>query len=507
MKTWLVAVFCVIRCILYPGTKICIASQNRNQANEVLEKITTDLMIKSANLRMEISDYSVGQNKAFIEFKNGSWIKVVTAKDSGRSARANILITDEFRMVPLNIINTVLRKFLTASRDPKFLNKPEYKHLAERNKELYMSSAWFKSHWSYEKAQAYCANLLNDKRKYFICGLPYQMSIKENLLSREQVEDEMSEQDFNQMSWDIEMGCLFYGDTDGAFFSYEDISKRRVVHNPMYPLSKKHKIPDLSEGEKRILSVDIALMASKRHNNDASAIIINSALPASNNSYISNIVYMENHEGLTTDELGIIVMRLFYQYKCTDIAVDTAGVGLGVFDFIIKDQTDPETGEIHKALSCINDPDMAARCKIKDAPKVIWSIKAGAKFNTEMSLLLRGGFQNGKINLLISEFEADEVLREKYPSFNKMSSRDQTNLKLPYIQTTLMINELVNLDHKASGNEIKITEKSGARKDRYSSLGYNYWVANQIEVKRKPKNKTFDPSAMLKMRSPVLRRR
>ena len=71
-KTWLTALFCTIRCILYPGTKICVASKNRNQANEVLEKITTDFMDKSDNLKLEIEDYSVGQNKAYVLFKNGS---------------------------------------------------------------------------------------------------------------------------------------------------------------------------------------------------------------------------------------------------------------------------------------------------------------------------------------------------------------------------------------------------------------------------------------------------
>lgn len=98
-KTFLTAIFCVIRCILYPGTKICIASKNRSQANEVLSKVETELMPNSPNLRLEISECSIGQNKAIIKFHNGSWMRVVTASDSGRSARANILITDEFRMV------------------------------------------------------------------------------------------------------------------------------------------------------------------------------------------------------------------------------------------------------------------------------------------------------------------------------------------------------------------------------------------------------------------------
>lgn len=31
-KTFLSAIFCVVRCILYPGTKICIASGTRGQA-------------------------------------------------------------------------------------------------------------------------------------------------------------------------------------------------------------------------------------------------------------------------------------------------------------------------------------------------------------------------------------------------------------------------------------------------------------------------------------------
>ena len=31
-KTFLSAIFCVIRCILYPGTRICIASGTRGQA-------------------------------------------------------------------------------------------------------------------------------------------------------------------------------------------------------------------------------------------------------------------------------------------------------------------------------------------------------------------------------------------------------------------------------------------------------------------------------------------
>lgn len=162
----------------------------------------------SANLRREITSVKIGQNEGMIEFANGSWIQVVTASDSGRGKRANILIVDEFRMVSLNVINTVLKRFLTAPRQPGYLNNPEYKDIQERNKEIYMSSAWYRDSWSFEKVKAYCANMLDSAKRYFVCSLPYQISVKEGLLQREQIEDEMSEQDFDEIKFSMNIFVL-----------------------------------------------------------------------------------------------------------------------------------------------------------------------------------------------------------------------------------------------------------------------------------------------------------
>lgn len=498
-KTYLTALFCIVRCILFPKTKICVASSTRIQANEVLSKIEDDFMKNygwgSDNLRREITFHIVGSNRAVIEFANGSWIKVVTASDTGRGSRANILLVDEFRMVDLDTINTVLRKFLTTPRQPGYITNPKYKHLQERNKEFYMSSAYYASHWSFEKAKAYVVNMLDEAKKYFICGLPYQLSIKEGLLSREQIQDEMSENDFDEMKYAMEMECLWWGDTNGAFFSFDDIDKRRRLKLPMYPYkivgnSRIFKIPELATNERRILSVDIALMASKKNKNDASAIIINRAMPTNNNSYIANIVYMENHEGLNTDELALIVRKLYDEFKCTDLVIDTNGQGLGVYDALVKDIADPETGEVYRALSCCNDKVMAERCKVANAPQVIWSIKANASFNSEICILLRSGFQKGKINLLANENDADDILKDKIKSFDKLPIYEQTQYKMPYMNTKLLINELVKLEHEVKGSNIKIREKAGMRKDRYSSLAYNYWVQCKLErdILQKPKN-------------------
>lgn len=505
-KTWLTALFCVVRCILFPKSKICVASATRSQANEVLSKIEDDFMKNfgwgSDNLCREISYHSVGTNKAVIVFHNGSWIKVVTAADTGRGNRANVLVLDEFRMLDKNTITTVLKRFLGSSRQPNYLSRSEYKdkeEFLETNIEIYMSSCWFKSHWSYDKSKAYTVNLLGGRDGYFVCGLPYQIAIKEGLKKRIEIEDEMSESDFDETTFNMEMGCIPFGATDGAFFVFDDIFQCRKLQIALYPPSLSYnrslKIPDLVSNERRILSADIALMASKQTKNDASSIIINNAIPTNHNNYIANITYLENHEGLNTDELALIIRRLFTWYKCTDLVIDTNGVGLGVYDALIKDMFDHETGELYPALSCCNDKVMAARCKVDNAPKVIWSIKANAAFNNEACILLRSGFQKGKINLLVPEREAEEFLKERFKKFEKMLSSEQELLKMPFIQTSLLVRELINLEHEIKGVNIKITEKSGMRKDRYSSLAYNYWVQNQLEreMLNKPKS-GFDAS-------------
>jgi len=490
-KTYLTALFCCVRCILFPGTKIVVSSGTLKQANEVLLKIQDDFMKRSPILCSEIEKCNIGQNDAVISFRNTSWIKTRTSSENSRSARANIIIVDEFRMVDESVLNTVLRKFLTSPRQPKYLEKPEYRHLQERNKEIYMSSAYFKSSWAYKKAQSYTLSFFDDKKKYFICGLPYQVSVKEGLLSKEQIEDEMSELDFNELVQSMEMECLWFGDTDGSLFNFDALAGRRKIRNAFLPLefySDKFPMPKLGVSEKRILSVDVALMKStKKKDNDAAAIYLNSLVQTNSTSYQSNFVMGETFEGLTTDELGLIVMRYFYKYNCTDLVIDCNGLGLGVYDFIIKDQYDPDTGETYKALTCCNDKDMADRCKVKDAKQVVWAVKATAKFNNEICVLLRNGIQNGKINFLVSEQNADDVLRE-YKGYSKLSLSEKVKMKVSYLQTTMAIYELVKLEHEVKDGNIKVKEASGMRKDRYSSIAYSYWCACQLELKLKPKS-------------------
>ena len=496
-KSYISAIFCCARCILYPGTKICIASGTRGQSINVLEKIMTELKPNSPELANEIDEgeTNINNTSANIQFKNGSYIKVVTASDSARSNRANILLIDEFRMVKKETIDTVLRKFLASPRHPKYMDKPEYKHLKEPNKTLYLSSAYYQDHWSFRRARDSCRFMLDPTKRNFVCGFPYQLAIQEDLLMEEEVIEQMSETDFNEITWSMEMDSLFYGDSNGSFFGFDTVSKNRRIELPilpdryssLLPGAQKMRIPPKQPGEKRILSADIALMASTKHKNDATAIFINQCMPTKAGRYTNNIVYTETNEGFHTEAEALRIRKLYEEYDCDYIVLDTKGVGLSVFDALVRDISDPETGEVYPALSCCNNPDMAARCTARNAVKAIWSITGTSRFNSDCALLLREGFRTGRIRLLITEYDAEEML-SGIKGYGNLSTADRMSLMMPYINTTLLINELINLRHEENGGFVKLTEKSGMRKDRYSSLSYNYYVSVQLEKNMRKNN-------------------
>lgn len=517
-KSFLCAVYCCIRAILFPHTKICIASGTRGQAVNILEKIQIELVPISNELNAEIDwkKTKINNTQGIIVFKNGSYIKVVTAGESARGNRAHILILDEFRLISKDTIDTILRKFLSSPRTPIYseLSKEEKSAAkeAELKQTLYFSSGYYQDHWSYAKCKEVFVRMLRGGRGNFIVGLPWQLSVSEDLLGMDDVEAEMTEADFTEVKWAMEMGALFWGAGDGSFFDYGMVAKNRHLRYPMYPerLANKFgnsknaasvRIAPKQPGEMRILSADIALMSSKKHNNDATAVFVNQMVPTKTGRYTSNIVYTDSMEGMRTEEQALVLRKLFDEFDCDYLVLDANGVGLGVFDCLARDMVDPDTGEQYPALSCYNDSSMAERCTVIGAPKVIWSIKATAQMNSDCAVLLREGFRSGRIRLLINEYEADDALGE-IGGYSKLNPPEMLALKMPYINTTLLIDELVRLQHEEFSGKIKISEKTGMRKDRYSSLAYNYYVAIQLENRMSKKNNLSGSASDLFMIKP-----
>lgn len=116
--------------------------------------------------------------------------------------RGNVLVADEFRLIKEKDINFVLKQFLTAPRKPPFMDKPEYENYPrEQNRELYLSSAFLKSHWSYNKFETTVKSMCEGKPS-FACDIPYICSLDHDLLLKEKIEEDKAQ--IGQVAYDME---------------------------------------------------------------------------------------------------------------------------------------------------------------------------------------------------------------------------------------------------------------------------------------------------------------
>lgn len=490
-KTWVTALFGSTKCVLFPGTAIIVASATRKQARELVAKIEKDFMVNYPMFALEVEEIENNQYSTVVKFRNGSTIEVVTANENARCGRGNLLIIDECRLVDKYIIDSVLKKFLTAQRHAGYMDLEKYRDLPlERNQQIYLTSGWYASNWCYTTFKEFAAAMISGNPEYFASALPYQLSIKERLLDRRDVEAEMASSDFNEVSWLMEMCAEFWSGADSSLYQYDELYPCRQLEFAMYPpeisgliTDKRVKISPKIKNEVRIVSADIALMQSsgKSGNNDASSIFVDRLILSDTGGRSKKqIIYTQNYEGLRAEEQALKIRRYVYDYDADWLIIDARGLGLPLVDMLMADMYDPERGITYPALGCYNNEEINKRCQVRNAPKKIWAMLASNDLNSQCALTLREEIKQGNIQLLKAEEDFDEDFSQ-LAGFNKLRLEDKIRFQMPYINTTLAINELINLETEVKGNFVKLKEKAGDRKDRYTSLSYNVWLANRLE--------------------------
>lgn len=510
-KSFLIAIFCIVRCILYPGSNIILASGTKGQAAKIITEKIVQLYNNYPAVRYEIGDRKNIRNSlndTSVEFPNGSKIQAVTSNDNSRGLRGNILVCDEFRMIKKEIVEKVLQPMLNVSRQPGFMKRPEYsKYKTEENKEIYISSAWFKSHWIWTSFNKYLKEMLKGNPEYFVGLLPYQLSVHHNLLQKSRIENLRKADDFNQTGFDMEYEALFVGENDKAYFKLDPLNKIRTINKTFRPptdqefvenklRSKPKTLSNFKRIDKvneiRLVSLDIALMGgNKSVKNDTSAFTL-MRLIKDGEEYKRQVVYLESiQDSISSEDLAIRLKQLYYDFEADYVVMDANGNGLGVFDACTTVLTDKRRDVEYPAWACINDEETNDRTKTKGI-KCVFTVKASAAFNHEIAVNLKSVIENGKLRLPMNDIQKREELQSDQ-SYRKMSGEEQIRIIYPYVQATALVNELVNLEYTVRSGMIKIYEVGTTTKDRFSSIAYGNYYANELEKELKEENsKVYD---------------
>jgi len=330
-KSYIIAVYACARCVLYPDTKVLIASGQKSQAALIVTQKIQKELIKLPNLEREIRDIKTTASDAIVYFHNGSTIEVVASTDGSRGYRGNILILEEFRLIKFHILDSVLKPFLNVYRQPPFLKKDEYKHLTEENVEIYISSAWYSNHWM-QGAMESTRDLMLKGEEVAIFSLDYLTSLHHNLLSRKRIENIKRDRNFDAINFSIEYENIMYGQSSDALFSLDDVNKNRTLKNVFYPLNnldyetlKNKKKEPLKDGEIRILGVDVALMGGDQ--NDISVITCMRLIP-NGDSFLRKVVYIETIDGGHSEDQAIRIRQIFEDFQASYVALDCGGNGI-----------------------------------------------------------------------------------------------------------------------------------------------------------------------------------
>lgn len=503
-KSFIIAVYCVIRCILYPNTNIVVSSGTKGQARLIISEKIVFLYNNFEGVRAEIGDkknIKTGMNETEVLFLNGSKISAQTSSDNSRGLRCNILIMDEFRLIKKDIIDEVLKPMLNVVRQPPFMSKPEYAdYPQEENKQIYISSAWYKTHWMWKEFQSFVQSMLKDK-DYFAVDTPYQLSLHHKLLSKAVVDAERTSATFDKTRWDMEYEALFVGENDRGYFKLEDINNCRTISKAFMPPTaqefiennrrsspkKLSNIPRIDkDSEIRLVCLDVALMGGNKNvKNDSSAFTC-IRLIQEGASYRRDVLYLESIvKTISTDDLAIRLKQLYHDFEADYVVLDAMGNGLGVFDAVCKILYDEERDVEYPAWSASpdasNHEEMNERNKTTGLPVVI-PYKADARLNHEMAVGLRTALENKKIRFPINDIEQREFLVDKGGFLAKSIEQQQREL-YAFQQASALSNELIALEYEVRSGYIKIKEVGTATKDRYSSLAYGNIYASELEKK------------------------
>jgi hypothetical protein len=119
-KSFMAAVFCFLQCVFEPNTKILIAGPTFRTARFIFNNLEKIVDSKGAELLSQCFGAKAKRNDQFEwQINGGSIVAIPLNGEKIRGFRANILVLDEFLLLPEEIIKNVLMPFLVAPQNIK----------------------------------------------------------------------------------------------------------------------------------------------------------------------------------------------------------------------------------------------------------------------------------------------------------------------------------------------------------------------------------------------------
>lgn len=481
-KSFLSVLVLMIRCVLYPGSHLFVTTGGKEQAAGIAKEKADELCKLIPGLKNEL-DWTRGKTKTSKEnieliFKNGSRLDIMAARQSSRGKRATGGLMEECILIDQTLLNEVI--IPTMNVDRRLADGSRHEEETVNKSQIYVTTAGWKNSFAYEKLIQLLIQQIIEPTEAFVMGGSWRIPVMEKLLKKSFIEELKMDGTYNDSSFAREYESEWSGDAENAYFSADKFDKHRVLLQPEYEYSGRS-----TKSAYYVLGVDVGRKGC------TTEVCVFKVTPQAQGPALKSLVNLYSWDEEHFENQAINIKRLYYKYKAKRIAIDANGLGIGLIDYMVKSQIDPETGEYLPDFGVENDDEgFYKKYKTSETESdALFLIKANAPINTEAHTYVQTQLASGKIKFLIDENQAKVKLMSTKVGQNMDADRRADYLR-PFTLTTVLREQMLNLVEENEGINIILKQSSRTiKKDKFSAFEYGLYYIKQEEDRSKKRKK------------------
>ena len=481
-KSFLSVMALMIRCILYPGVHLFVTSGGKEQGASILHDKVQEICKLIPSFEREINwsrgKTLEGKDKVRYIFKNESVLDNLAARESTRGQRRHGGLMEECVGIDDTILREVIIPVMAIPRRAKDGSVHEEEPV--NKSQIYITTAGYKGTYPYDRLIGLLVRMVTQPERCMVLGGTWRTPVAVGLQSKTFITDQKNEGTYNEASFDREYESKWSGTVEDAFFNAEIFERNRVLNQPEYEASGRS-----SKLAYYVLAADVGRKGCD------SVICVFKVTPQSQGNALKTLVNIYTLSDEHFEDQAIKLKRLFYKYKAQRLVIDGNGMGIGLVDYMVKSQIDPDTGEILPDFGVYNDEEGYYKKYKTNVTELdaLYILKANAPINTEAHANARAQLSSGKVKFLIHERIAKNKLLATKVGQNMTTDKRADYLK-PFTLTSILEEEMMNLREENEGVNIILKQANkGIKKDKFSAFEYGLYYIKLEEDKKKKKKK------------------
>ncbi len=493
-KSFLSVMALMIRCVLYPRANLFVTSGGKEQAASILHDKVQEICQLIPAFAREIDwrrgKTLEGKDKVKYLFKNGSQLDNIAARESSRGQRRHGGLVEECVGVDGTILQEVIIPIMAIAR--RAMDGTVHQEETINKSQIYVTTAGWKNTFPYDKLISFLVRMIMQPERCIILGGTWRTPVEVGLQSKTFIKDQKDEGTYNEASFEREYESRWSGTVEDAFFNAEMFDRARILNQPEEQASARVK------NGYYILSVDVG------RKSDSTVVMVWHVNPQPQGASLKKLVNIYTLDNEHFEDQAIALKKLFYKYKARRIVMDANGLGIGLVDYMVKPQIDPDTNDIYPDFGVYGGTQEDAAQEYKKYRTAdcefdaLYLLKANAPINSEAHTNAQVQLSSGKVKLLIDERVAKQKLLGTKVGQN-MKPEERAEYLKPFTLTSILKEEMMNLREENEGVNIILKQANrGIKKDKFSAFEYGLYYIKQEEDNKKKKKKFSAKDFMFK---------